>query len=138
MTDVRVDVVSVQKADGEKTEFKYKVSGKYSFSEDKITLRYIEPEETGLGRVSTHLHLGGGCVTVRRFGDIKCEIKMEKGGPSEFRYRTPVGEMDMSAGLKFLGSSLSEKGGRLCLRYEMYLAGEKVSENELNITICEI
>ena len=65
------------KADGEKTEFKYKVSGKYSFSEDQITLRYIEPEETGLGRVSTHLHLGGGCVTVRSFGDIKCEMKME-------------------------------------------------------------
>ena len=126
MKNVTITVSSV--TDGEVlTDFS--VCGRLHYTPERTVLSYEEKGD--MGASSCLVDITDGRVEVRRHGAVRCKMILIYSEMLPFSYETPYGVFDMAAKCTEISKSLTENGGELILRYELYTNHEIVSRNAL-------
>ena len=68
-------------------------------------------------------------------GYVNSKLVLKENETFFFLYKTPFGDLDMAARLIERSDSLTDLGGTVYLKYEMFLSGEKTAENQLTLEI---
>lgn len=134
MRKVRIKMSSWQQRPGEEVSGgSWETSGSYQRQEDSYYLSYQEPPETGLA-ARTEIRGQGGRLSLRRQGEVEMEQHFGRGQSCRGSYRTPYGLMQMETRTLLTEVNLTDTGGNIKLKYELFLAGEYIGIHWLEIS----
>lgn len=72
-------------------------------------------------------------LALRRSGLTDSRMVFEAGRKAEVFYRTAAGLMDMAVDTREYACEVTADGGRVSLDYDLYIAGQRVGRNELEM-----
>ena len=137
---VMVKVKGIQRdAAGEVNTIKTTAKGRYFFRGGKHYVLYDDCSLNKEKRTSTVLQFNLESLTLLRKGAVESEQRFLPGKEHHTRYRTPYGELELSAKtskLKVLFDSTN--GGAIDVSYDMSINGKFQSQNQLHIEIRNI
>ena len=111
--------------------------GKYFYSEERSYIKYTE-QTSDMGEMISNIDIFPDRVEIRRHGSVKCKMTLIEKKLVPFSYDTPYGSIDMSLRAEEISADLSESGGTLMLRYDVFSADEKISTSEILFNITEL
>lgn len=121
-----------QEKGGEYSGGEWETTGYYLRENNQYRLFYQEPAETGLD-TRTEITVDGEELTVRRRGAVEMEQSFCRGGHCRGNYRTPYGQLALETRTIQTEVNLTETGGNIKLKYELFLAGEYIGIHWLEI-----
>lgn len=134
--DVLVRVKGVQTNDlGEKDTIELVTPGQLFIRPDSYYILYNETEISGMEGTTTTIKVEPSRVTLNRMGTSTLKQTFEQGVLNEGYYVTPYGTMHISVIPSKVQVDLTDLGGRINLEYELQIGQEKISNNELSITV---
>ncbi len=137
--NVLVSVKGTQTNDmGEKDTIELVTEGRLFVKDKSYYIMYNESEISGMEGTTTSLKVEPAKVTLNRMGSSEQKSTFEKGVYNSGHYVTPYGMMSIAVNPSKVDVDLTDVGGSINLEYELELGQEKVSDNELFITVQEI
>ncbi|MEA4912790.1 MAG: DUF1934 domain-containing protein [Oscillospiraceae bacterium] len=133
-----ITIRGTQRADGDTDRQSLSTLGRYYKENGAYCISYTESEATGYqGSVTTLRVEEERRVTMLRTGAVAAELTLEKGRKHMCHYDTDFGSFILGVHADAIENKLTDKGGRLRLRYSLDLNATALSENELDITVRE-
>ncbi|MEA5050836.1 MAG: DUF1934 domain-containing protein [Oscillospiraceae bacterium] len=133
-----INIKGTQRADGDTDRLSLSTLGKFYKKDDDYYISYTETEATGYNGAVTTLRVEADRrVTMSRTGEAVSQLTLEKGRKHMCHYDTGFGSFMLGVRADTIENRLTDKGGRLRLRYALDLNATQLSENELDITVRE-
>ncbi len=98
---------------------------------------YRETEVTGMPGVTTSLKVESDKVTLNRMGAANYKQVFELGTLHHAAYVTPHGTLYLGAYTEEMENHLTDHGGHITLKYNLYADDNLVSQNKLRIMVRE-
>jgi uncharacterized beta-barrel protein YwiB (DUF1934 family) len=138
--DVVISIKGLQGLDGDSDTVELTTDGQMGIKDGQYYLTYEEGQLLDSGdRVKTQLFIkNNDSVVLQRSGSIKSRMVIVKGERNTCYYTTPVGELVIGIFGEEIEHSLTEKGGKLKLKYTIDSNLQIVSRNEVNISVREV
>ena len=136
LNDMRPVYVTIEsKQQGETV--KQTLEGMVTYKGDTLYVRYMEPEEQGMGKTSTTIKFNFDELRVIRRGEVDAEQVFRMGEQMPGAYR--IGPMRLAMETKLLQLDNRVKGGlgTLSWRYELYVDEQFVDIVQVNVGIAE-
>lgn len=131
---VLIQVVSVQEdAQKERQTLRRTFSGEVRRLPQGPALRYVEKDEEGQ-ETDVELRIEEKCVRLWRHGICAMELTLVPGEESRSLYQTPYGAMDLTVRTQEASFSEAGVGSKVRLRYDVYVQGELLSRNTVQMT----
>ncbi len=126
-----------QFAEGHDDKQEFLTMGTFEMQEGFFCIVYQESDITGMEGVTTSLRIEPKHVILNRMGTT--EVKQEFRPDVLYRstYITPFGDLLLSVLPKEVEIDLTAQGGRISLKYDLFVDDKFVSHNALMITIKE-
>jgi uncharacterized beta-barrel protein YwiB (DUF1934 family) len=135
---VLISIVGIQQyTDGNNDKQEFFTLGNLSGREEIFCISYQESEITGMEGVTTTLHVEPERVILNRIGTVEVKQEFQLGILYHSTYITPFGELFLSVLVEEVESNLTVQGGRISLKYDLFVDDIFVSHNSLVITIKE-
>lgn len=135
---MQIQVLGTQQfLDGREERSEFETSAAYYRRNGAYYLIYRESELTGLEGVTTTLRIERDNLILKRMGRVQLRQEYRQDLLSAGVYATPFGKIPMSVRTSALESDLTAMGGRITLKYDLYVDEELVSHNGLTIIIKE-
>lgn len=112
-------------------------TGTYHKRDNAYYIIYRESEITGMEGVTTSLKVETGKLTLNRMGAANYKQVFERGVLHHSTYITSMGSFYLGAQTEELEIRLTEYGGNITLKYNLYADNDLVSRNTLRIMIKE-
>ena len=135
MKDVIISIKGLTGTDEDGEDIELVTDGAYCFDEKKTAFEYLESELTGMDGTKTEFKVEPDSVMITRSGTVNMQMLFEEGRKHYFSYETPFGSMTMGVDTQSIRNELSEKGGRLEVRYLMDLGNSMITRNKFEINI---
>lgn len=136
--EVLIHVISTQSySEGTDDRMDFMTTGTFHKREGIYYIIYHESEVTGMEGVTTSLKVGAEKVTLNRMGAANYKQVFELGVLHHSTYITAMGSFNFGAQTEELEIRLTEYGGHITLKYNLYTDNELVSRNTLRIMIKE-
>ena len=136
MKQVTIVLRTRQTVDGETAEFSQHAAGTLEQTENGFLLRYAEQDENGLATDNAFL-LTDTHGYLKRSGAVKSEMRFRPGADSVFPYHTFYGTFDFTLHTAYFRHTLSERGGKVMIRYTLSAQGQIVGDYTLKLHITE-
>ncbi|MGI9862984.1 DUF1934 domain-containing protein [Moorella naiadis] len=134
--DVLVRVRGTQTNElGEQDSIELITEGRFFIRDQHYYILYNETYLSGMEGTTTTLKVEPRRVTLNRMGTAEQKTTFETGILNAGFYVTPYGTMRISVLPSKVEVDLTEQGGSINLEYELQLGQEKVSDNQLQITV---
>ena len=121
--------------DGENFDIEMMCDAEYIFGKDKCTLKYNEPEGSGLGKTETTIEFDDDSVTLTRSGDNNSRMYFKKGEKYISVYEMPFGMFTLNINTDYVDVSRNEFFAHIVAEYALALEGIVSSENKLELDI---
>lgn len=135
MNNADITIISVAKTEEDRDETEFFTVGSFSEEEKGFVIRYSENAEIGYESCHVTITVKGESVIIERSAPAPSILTVEKGKKHHCIYGTPYGDFAMGINAFEVKNELSEKGGKLYLRYSIDINSDFVSENELNVNV---
>lgn len=134
MIDVNISM-NTKQYDNLGNEDLIEVTSKGSMYEknNDIYIVYKEELEKGSVHVTTTIKISGNEVFIKRFGDIKSDMKFVQGEETITKYRTPQGLFDIKINTQKLEINKLNKSIQLNIEYNMCIDGLFEGINKVRI-----
>lgn len=137
--DVLLKVKGTQTTDwGDQSSIEFITAGQLFSREDHFYILYNESSLAGMEGITTSLKVERTRVTLNRMGRTEHKATFEEGLLSDGFYITPYGILRLTILSSKVEVDLTEAGGSINLEYELQLGEEKVSNNQLEITVSSL
>jgi uncharacterized beta-barrel protein YwiB (DUF1934 family) len=120
---------------GERDSIEVITEGRFFIRKHNYYILYNETRVSGMEGTTTSLKIEPRRVTLNRMGTAAQKTTFQEGVLNEGYYVTPYGTMDITVLPSKVEVDLTEMGGSINLEYELQLGQEKVSDNQLQITV---
>ncbi|MFZ3101462.1 MAG: DUF1934 domain-containing protein [Desulfitobacteriaceae bacterium] len=135
---VLISVVGTQRFDeGHAEKQELLTAGTFDVQEGIFDVLYNESDTTGMEGVTTTLRIEPNYVILKRMGTTEVTQEFRSGVLYHSTYITPFGELLLSVLPNEVESDLTAQGGRISLKYDLFVDDQFVSYNALVITIKE-
>lgn len=137
--DALISIKGTVVSEGQEPDvIKLVTDGLYTTRNGKRYISYKESQMTGLEGVTTTLKVeGNNCVTLIRTGTARSHLVIEKGTRQLCHYGTQYGDLMVGISGCHINSHLNDLGGNLKFNYTLDINSNKISFNEVSITIKE-
>lgn len=98
---------------------------------------YKDTTVTGMEGVTTSLKVEGSKLTLNRMGSVDHKLNFEEGILHGSTYVTPHGSLFFEVYTQNMEINLTEQGGHITLKYNLFSQEQLLSHNSLEITIKE-
>lgn len=98
---------------------------------------YKETEVVGMENVTTSLKVEENKVTLNRMGSMDHKLTFEEGILHNSTYVTPHGSLFLEVHTEKIEINLTENGGHISLKYNLFSQEQLLSQNTLEIIIKE-
>lgn len=135
-----ISVTGIQEVDGEKDKIELTTVGSYMInSRGNTYIGYKEYDEDNPAITSNNVVKveNDNKVTIIRNGGNQTRLILEKGRRHQCHYRTMMGDLMIGVFTDTINNSLTEKGGKLHVSYELDFNNEFISKNEFYIDVKE-
>lgn len=132
--NAQITLLSVQSDGNEKEEMNFDTLGGFYQRDGKFYITYSEHRDMGMGNSRIVLKIEPDTITMRRMGDFQTVMVYKMGEVTEFIYRVPFGELNLKIKTTGIKNELTEKGGTLNFRYDLFAGGD-VTHNDMTITV---
>lgn len=138
--DVLIDIKGTQGIDDQTDTIEFMTEGRFGIKDGEFYISYDESGMLDSGEeVKTHIYLkSSDSLVLQRSGAIKSRMLVEKGKRNICHYSTPHGELVIGIFGETIENNLTEKGGKLTLKYNIDSNLTLISKNEVNISIREV
>ncbi len=135
----QVKVTGIQHfPDGREDCVEYITSGTLvSQPEGRFKLIYEEPANGESDKVKTLVSVEGEKVTTHRWGEPEYKLEYEAGKVFEGLYKVPYGVWKIKIVTHNLEYNLTAHEGRIRLKYDLFIEGNNISRNSMEIIIKE-
>ncbi|MGB9661388.1 MAG: DUF1934 domain-containing protein [Moorellaceae bacterium] len=123
---------------GEQDSIEFVTEGRLFSRDNSYYILYNESGLAGMEGTTTSLKIEPSRVTLNRMGTAEHKATFEEGVLSDGFYVTPYGTMRLTILPFKVEVHLTESGGSINLEYELQVGYEKVSYNQLEITVSSI
>lgn len=120
---------------GETERIELITPGQFYKKDDFYYIIYSETELSGMEGTTTTIKAGPKKVILNRMGSSEQKQVFEKGVLNSSLFITPYGTMQVGVIPSRVEVDLTDNGGSINLEYELQIADEKASYNELQITV---
>ncbi|XWX64050.1 DUF1934 domain-containing protein [Desulfitobacterium sp. AusDCA] len=135
---IRIQVMGTQVySDGRVDKIDFQTIGSFQKRQEDFYIMYQETEETGMAGASTVLKIGENKLILNRMGAANYRQIFEPGALHHSNYVTSFASIYMSTLTEEMEINLTEQGGHITLKYNLFANDEKVSDNMLEINIKE-
>lgn len=121
--------------DGENFNIEMMCDAEYIYSFDKCTLKYNEPEGSGLGKTQTLIEIEDESITITRSGENNSRMYFKKGEKYMSVYEMPFGMFSININSEYVEISKNEEGAHIEIEYALELEGIVSSKNKLELDI---
>ncbi len=136
--DVLVTLRGTQTNDlGEKEIIEFFTEGQFFIRPNSFYILYNESAVSGMEGTTTSIKAESQRVIINRMGTSEVRQTFETGVLNDGCYVTPFGSMHISVIPSKVEVDLTDMGGSINLEYELQVDKQKISDNELFITIQE-
>ncbi len=104
---------------------------------NKYYVTYTDLEEFETNGAKTTLKIENDKVTMIRFGETGSQLIFKQGNKYDTHYETSYGTFSLSIFPDNVNIDIDDKGGNLCLSYDLYFNGLKTQRNDLEINLKE-
>ena len=137
--DVIIDIKGFQGIDEQTDTIEFTTDGRFGIKDGEYFISYDEGQMMGDGtQVKTSLYIKPDSVVLQRNGSIKSRMIIEKGARNTCFYSTPHGNLVLGIYGDTIEYDLSEKGGKLSLKYNIDSDLKLVSKNSVDISVREV
>jgi len=134
MEKVNVRVFSRQTApDGRQSNLESLAKGEHYYRHGKHYISYEDVTADVDGVTKTLVKIGPDELLLQRKGIVNQEQRFRPGCETESLYRTALGTMELKASTRTLELEVKESCGKALLIYELYINGDMVGVNELQL-----
>ncbi|MHB8126318.1 MAG: YwiB family protein [Desulfitobacteriaceae bacterium] len=126
-----------QFAEGYDDKQEFFTLGTFDVQEGIFYISYQESEITGMEGVTTTLRIEPNYVILNRIGTVEVKQEFRPGILYRSTYITPFGDLLLSILSDEVESDLTAQGGRISLKYNLFVDDKFVSHNTLVITVKE-
>jgi uncharacterized beta-barrel protein YwiB (DUF1934 family) len=116
---------------------KQTLEGMITYKGETLYVRYMEPEEQGMGKTSTTIKFHFDELRVIRRGEVEAEQVFRMGEQMPGAYRIGPMRLAMETKLLELDNRLVNGLGTLNWRYELHVDGQFVDFVQVNVGIAE-
>ena len=103
---------------------------------DGLTVIYDDSMSVGIKGVTAKLKaFNSGLVTIERDGLLEHKLTVEKNKRHLCLYTTPYGNMTVGVFGEEIENKLTNKGGKLFMKYNLDINSGLISENEIEISV---
>ncbi|MCI5751658.1 MAG: DUF1934 domain-containing protein [Oscillospiraceae bacterium] len=135
-TNALINLKSIQTAEDDKSEVELVTEGVLRPVSGGFEIEYEESETTGYENSTTTIKcLGNSFASLTRKGCASSELVLEVGKKHHCYYETPFGSMMVGIFTNAIENELTEKGGRLLLKYTIDVNSAYVSDNEVLLSV---
>ncbi len=136
--EVIIGVTGTQRfAEGYDNKQEFMTVGTLNEHKGFFYLSYQESEINGMEGVTTILRIEPNHVILKRSGSAEAKQEFRPGVLYRSTYITPIGNLLLSVLPEKVESYLTAQGGRISLKYDLFVDDKFVSHNALVITIKE-
>ncbi|HHY25808.1 MAG TPA: DUF1934 domain-containing protein [Desulfitobacterium dehalogenans] len=136
--EVLIQVVSTQSYEqGSEERIEFSTVGNLHKRQGSYYIIYRDSETTGGAGVTTSLKVEPAKVTLNRMGAIDQKQVFERGILHGSAYSTPQGSLFLQVFTEDMKIDLTEQGGNITLKYNLFIDDQWVSHNSLWINIKE-
>jgi len=121
--------------DGGENRIEFATEGLLYEKKGCLMVVYEESRDAGLAGVKTLLKVEGQRIVLNRVGTISHKQEFAVNEYHQGNYVTPHGTISMGIKTKAMECDLTAQGGHISLKYNLFVDGQLVSDNELFITI---
>ncbi len=138
--DVIIDIKGVQGIDDQSDTIEFTTDGRFGIKDGEYYISYDEGQLFDTGDcVKTKIFIKSeDTVLLQRSGTLKSKMIIEKGKRNTCFYSTPVGDLVIGIFGEVLDYALTDKGGRINLKYTIDSDLRVISRNSVNISIREV
>lgn len=136
LNDMRPVHVTIESKQQDET-VKQTLDGMITYKGDTLYVRYMEPEEQGMGKTSTTIKFSFEELRVIRRGEVEAEQVFRMGEQMPGAYRIGPMRLAMETKLLELDNRLANGIGVLSWRYELHVDGHFVDIVQVNVRIAE-
>lgn len=133
-----IQVIGTQAySEGTDDRMDFMTLGTFHKREDTYYIIYRETEVTGMAGVTTSLKIEAEKVILNRMGAANYKLIFELGTLNHAVYVTPHGSLYLGVYTQEMEIHLTEQGGHITLKYNLFSDDDLVSQNTLRIMIKE-
>jgi uncharacterized beta-barrel protein YwiB (DUF1934 family) len=133
-----IQVIGTQtNSEGSDDVMEFTTLGTYHIRKGTYYIIYRESEVTGMEGVTTSLKIESDKVTLNRMGEANYKQIYQLGVLHRATYVTPQGSFYLGADTKEMEICLTEHGGHISLKYNLFIDEDFISQNKLRIMIKE-
>ncbi len=134
---VLISVAGTQQLEEGQEKQEFITVGTFDVQEGIFHILYKESDITGMEGVTTTLQIEPNYVILNRMGTAEVRQEFRPGVLYRSTYITPFGDLLLSVLPNEVESDLTAQGGRISLKYDLFVDDKFVSHNTLVITIKE-
>lgn len=139
MKDVLINIKSTQGIENDTDTIEFTTLGRFGYSESGYMMSYDEGELLGVKGVKTVLRVkNDDSVVLRRYGELKSRLTVQKGIRNTCFYSTPQGDIIMGIFGESVNNKLSESGGSFSMSYTIDSNLKLISRNLVEISVKEV
>ncbi len=139
MEQVNLKLRSVLDSDDDHSETELMTEGTMAKDGDMWVITYEDSDATGFeGSTTTIKADGDRLVSIERTGTASSNLVIETGKKHFCLYGTPYGDITVGIFTHTINNKLSEKGGKLYLKYTIDVNSAYMSDNEIYLDIEKI
>lgn len=121
--------------DGENSDIEMMCDAEYNYSLEKSTLKYNEPEGSGLGKTETSIEIGNDSITITRSGENNSRMYFKKGEKYMGVYEMPFGMFTIHINSDYVDISTEQNNAHIVAEYTLELEGVVSSQNRLELVV---
>lgn len=139
MKEVIINIKGTQTVDGESDVVELTTVGKMNTVGNKTYLRYDDSTATGVEGVACMIKLDrdDDSVVMQRSGALNSRMYIKKGQRHICHYETVQGTITMGIFGESVSSSLTDKGGKITMSYNIDVNYGLLSNNKIEIKVKE-
>ena len=123
--------------DGSEDKMDFVTVGQLHIRQGNFYILYKESEVTGMAGVTTSLRVEKDKVVLNRMGAVDLKQIFEPGVLNSSTYVTAFGSLYLSVFTEHMEINLTDQGGSITLKYNLFADDELVSHNTLTMIIKE-
>ncbi|WP_026183887.1 DUF1934 domain-containing protein [Desulfitobacterium hafniense] len=136
--EVLIQIASTQSyEEGSEERMEFSAAGTLHKREGSYYIVYRDSATAGTAEVTTSLKVEPAKVTLNRMGAIDQKQIFEQGVRHSSTYVTPQGSLFLQVLTEEMKIDLTEQGGNITLKYNLFFDEQWVSHNSLRINIKE-
>lgn len=109
--------------------------GKFYIKDETYYARYEETEISGMKGTTTILKIKSDELVLMRSGTTSSKMKFAKDLKNISMYDTPYGTLHITTNTKEIKIDVDENGGKVFVKYDMDISGEKIPITTLKVEI---